>query len=573
MILGHSLSDFVSEGRARRVGGPSAALGASPYGLGWRVAAIRVLVVVIFLALFAGLARVQIFQGQYFRALADGNRVRDIPIHAARGIVYDRNGKALLANLPIYRLKTCDVHDQNCTSDVLGKGEAISLMGKGLPPGQTLEVASTRNYIYGPATAHLLGYVSEISAAELSQNSGYLLGDVVGRGGVEEEYEQKLRGQNGQEVVEVDAAGRQLRTLASAPPKPGEDLTLTVDAGLQKVVYNQIAGKVGAVVATNPNTGEVLAVASSPSFDPNLFTNAALLAFEQEQKISQILSDASQPLFDRAISGTYPSGSTFKIVTATAGLETGKITQDTVIDDPGILIVGPYKFPNWKYLQDGGKQGVLNVVSAIKVSNDIFFYRVGEWVGVDGLADWALKFGLANRLGIDLPGEAPGVFPTAAWRSQSSKDWYLGDTYHLAIGQGDLLVTPLQVNNWTSVMANGGKLCVPHVLGSVKCKDLGIKPQSVDLIREGMVAACSPGGTAYPLFDFKDRKGNGIQVACKTGTAEFGDPHGRTHAWLTGYAPAVNPTIAVTVLVEGGGEGSDVAAPMVKKILEAWFKS
>lgn len=520
-------------------------------------------VVAVFLVLLANLLRIQLFQGDYFRVLSDGNRVRRVLVHASRGIIYDRNGVPLTVNLPSYRLKTCPDIGQ-CEMGLISKSQAIELQSRGLSSGQSLELDSTRSYPYGPATAHLLGYVSPISAEELASRKDYLPGDVIGRGGLEQEYESQLRGKDGEEVVEVDALGKKLRVLATILPLPGQDIYTGIDSSIQRTAYEQIKDQVGAVVATDPLTGVVLAMVSSPSFDPNVFTDWSLPGDYRAIKVKALLSDASRPLFDRAIAGTYPAGSTFKIVTATAGLETGKITESTEITDPGILIIGPYKFPNWLYVRNGGTQGTLNVVSAITKSNDIFFYRVGEWVGVDDLSDWALKFGLANQLGVDLPGEAAG-------RIRSKPDWYLGDTYHLAIGQGDLLVTPLQVNNWTSVIASGGKLCKPHVANNKQqitnnCKDLGISAKTLNLVKQGMVGACSPGGTAWPLFDFS------IQIACKTGTAEFGDPaKGGTHAWLTAYAPSGKPQVAVTVIVEGGGEGSDVAAPMVKKILEMWF--
>ena len=543
MGLGHAISDFIFLGeksqRQRNRGEEATPVSGLSGPLG------RVGLVAVFLILLAALMRGQIFQGSYFRALSDGNRVRKVPIHAPRGIIYDRNGTALVSNLPSYRLKNCRPTGQ-CEISVISKAQAIELQAKGLDDNQTLELDSTRNYIYGPATAHLLGY------------TGYLGDIVVGRGGLEEQYERTLSGRDGEEVIEVDALGNKLRTLATVLPESGKDLNTNIDIAVQKTAYESIREVIGAVVVTEPNTGAVLALASSPSFDP--------------EHVADYLTDKNQPLFGRAISGTYPPGSTFKIITATAGLETGKITESTEITDPGILIIGPYKFPNWKYLRDGGTQGTLNVVSAIQKSNDIFFYRVGEWVGVDGLVDWAKRFGLASKLGIDLPGEATGSLPNRT-------DWYLGDTYHLAIGQGDLLVTPLQVNRWTSVIGSNGKICQPMVVGTGGCKDSGISQKTLGLVKQGLVAACSPGGTAWPLFGFAVH-GSQYQIACKTGTAEFGDPKDRTHAWLTAYAPvcaeatagkACQPQIAVTVLIEAGGEGDTAAAPIVKKILETWF--
>jgi penicillin-binding protein 2 len=498
----------------------------------------------------------------------------------------------MVVNLPAYRLKSCEPQDASkCSVRIVSKDQAIGLQAAGLKPGQFLNVSSTRSYLFGKSTAHLLGYVSEVGSDEIKTDSTLKPGDYVGRGGVEEEYDRMLRGRSGKEIVEVDAAGGKLRTLTTIAPKSGQPVNLSIDMSLQKVAYQQISGKKAAVIVTNPKNGEVLALVSSPSFDPNLFTELSADILDREREISRLFNDLDQPLFDRAIAGTYPPGSTFKIVSATAGLELGKISEETTIDDPGILIVGPYRFANWKYLKDGGTQGTLNVVSALRVSNDIFFYKLGEAVGVDGLSDWALRYGLAKKTNIDLPGEASGSFPTKQWRDKFARSWYLGDTYHLAIGQADMLVTPLQVNRWTAVIANEGKLCRPRVLQSQisdrsglvwrgigksqNCTDLGLHKKTLDLIKQGMIEACSPGGTAYPLFNFKMRNVKGelkeIRIACKTGTAEFGDSLNKTHAWLTAYAPAENPTIVVTVVLEAAGEGSDVASPVVKKILEEYF--
>ena len=345
---------------------------------------------------------------------------------------------------------------------------------------------------------------------------------------------------------------------------------LTIDLKLQQLIADNFPkGQKGAVIASNPQNGEVLALFSSPSFDPH--------------DISKVLNDSSAPLFNRAIAGTYPSGSTFKIITSAAGLESGKIDKNTEIEDVGELIIGPYRFPNWYWLEYGGKDGFVNVVRAIKRSNDIFFYKVGELVGLDNMVEMAKRFGLSQKTGVDLPHEATGLMPTEEWKQKVIGDnWYLGDTYHLAIGQGYLLVTPIQVNAMTNVIANGGKLCRPHLTkdtsdgGSAEggdssevdgyCKDVGLKKETIDLIKEGMHEVCMAGGTAWPFFDFT------TPVGCKTGTAEFGDPKDRTHAWFTIFAPLDNPTISMTVLVEGAGEGSNEAAPIAKKVLGEWLK-
>lgn len=576
MTLGHAIGDSVTRGRrGPRTGGKWMVENEGRPGV-FRIGFVKVIVVGMFLILFASLARLQIFEGPYYRAMANGNRIRESILHAPRGVVFDRHGEPLLANIPAFRLRSCNETETECTSSVVSKDQAIEIEAKGLGLGQKLEVDAVRQYLYGATTGHLLGYVNEVTKDELGGPEKYLLGDRIGRGGVEQFFQDQLRGKDGKQLTEIDATGKGEKSVSVIDPIPGKNLTLSVDLSLQKTAFEAIKKVTGAVIASDPRTGEILALASSPSFDPNLFTDLLLSNDERSSKMAALFSGDSQPMFDRAISGTYPPGSTFKLITSVAGLETGGITPSTTIDDPGILVIGPYKFPNWRFLRDGGTQGVLDVVGAIQKSNDIFFYRTAEWTGLDKLTDWSKKFGLSAPLGIDLPGEVGGSVPDKEWRMANAREWYLGDTYHLGIGQGTLLTTPLQVNFWTSVFANGGNLCQPTVLlgNGGKCRSLGINQKFLALVKRGMLAACADGGTAYPLFGFKDPKDltKTIQIACKTGTAEFGDPKERTHAWLTAFAPADNPQISVTALVEAGGEGSDVAAPIVKKVLESWFR-
>jgi penicillin-binding protein 2 len=283
---------------------------------------------------------------------------------------------------------------------------------------------------------------------------------------------------------------------------------------------------------------------------------------------------------NRAIGGTYPPGSTFKLVVAAAGLENKIIDRNFTIQDTGVLNVGSFSFSNWYFTQYGRTDGEVNIVKGIQRSNDIFFYKLAELVGVGKLSQFAEKFGLGKKLGIDLAGELSGVVPTREWKKAIiGENWYLGDTYHYGIGQGFLLTTPLQVNYWTQIIANGGVGYKPHLLKNQKpviSSQKFLSNETVSLIREGMIEACSPGGVAWPLFEFKvqnsklkvDRK---ISIACKTGTAQHGGEKTLPHAWITLFAPSDNPEIIVTVLSESSGEGSNVAAPIAKKILEEWF--
>lgn len=342
---------------------------------------------------------------------------------------------------------------------------------------------------------------------------------------------------------------------------------------------------------------------SKPSFDPNLFTLP--LSYQEstqsaEAQLNSLLYDVSdKALLNRAISGVYPPGSTFKLVVAATGLDDKIINENFTVNDTGVLNVGAFSFSNWYFSQYGRTEGEVNVVKGIKRSNDIFFYKLAEEIGVDKISQMAVKFGLGKPLGIDLFGEESGLVPTQEWKqAQIHEPWYLGDTYHYGIGQGYLLTTPLQVNGWTEALANGGTLYEPHILkdqNSLVKNQNFLSNNTVGLIREGMIESCSTGGVAWPLFEFSVKnpklKIDGrnflavpqatnsasfndyrkVTVACKTGTAQHGDANTEPHAWITLFAPAYNPQIVLTVLAEDSGEGSNVAAPIAKKVLEEWF--
>jgi len=629
------------------------------------------LLIIAFVVLFGRLFQLMIWQGPRYRELSEGQRIRERVIRAPRGLIKDRNGKILARNRPIYKLSNCQIVKlSNCEEKIISHQEALEIEAKGGAGAAGLRVETVREYPEGEALAHLIGYTGEITEEEIANYqiiklSNYKIEDIVGRMGVEEEYDEILRGVDGRELIETDASGRPLRVLAKIEPQPGQDLTFTIDLDLQKKVAELMKDKKGAVVVSQPKTGEILALYSSPSFEPNRFIEGK----EGEEGLEGILEDPEEPLFNRAIAGLYPPGSVFKIITASAGLEEKVIDGQTEIEDVGVIQIGPYRYPNWYFTQYGRKEGMVKVVKAIQRSNDIFFYKVGEMVGVEKLAEWGRKFGIGSLLGIDLPGEGVGVMPDEAWKKKvKGEPWFLGDTYHLAIGQGNLLVTPLEVNFWTGVIVNGGKLCRPKVMkdsevgkgltaevaqerrlgreqifdlrlrsptkiflfadrspesssGSLiankenfvgsppqmlvlpalfsafisgvwakesSCQEIGLSEETISLIKEGMKKACEPGGTGWPLFKFTVHSsqftadgrrfldgGNGmveIPTGCKTGTAEFGDPKGRTHAWFTVFAPFEEPEMVVTVLVEDGGEGSDVAAPIAKEILKEWFE-
>lgn len=549
--------------------------------------------IILFLLLFSRLFSLQVIKGNYYKYLSNNNRTKTVVVHAPRGIIFDRNGVPLVFNLPGFR--------ENIKGKIvlLSQDEALNLIAQGK---KDLEIDSLRQYPYRENFSHVLGYTGQISKEELksSNYSTYNSGDIIGKAGIEQEYETKLKGVDGKELHEIDARGNLVRKLGQQDPVPGQNITLTLDAKLQNAAYE--AGKSikkGSIIVST-SKGEILVLISKPSFDSNLFTMGEgykLSTSSSYLTLSDILSDnKNQPLLDRSIAGVYPPGSTFKLVVAASGLENKIIDENYTVEDTGVLNVGAFSFSNWYYTGYGGKDGEVNVVKGIKRSNDIFFYRLAEKIGVDKISESAIKFGLDKKLGIDLAGEASGTVPTPDWKQKViGESWYLGDTYIYGIGQGYLLSTPLQVNAFTQVIASSGTLYRPFLLKDLKPKTINsnlLDTKSTSLIRQGMIESCAPGGVAWPLFEFKvhnsklriDGKNilgvdpasgsadiRKITVACKTGTAEHGGPDTKPHAWITLFAPAYNPEIVVTVLAEESGEGSNIAAPIAKKILESWF--
>ncbi len=545
--------------------------------------------------LLVKLFSLQIIDGHNFRLLADSNRIKTIVIHAPRGAIFDRNGQSLVYNVPGFR-KT-----ENGETKLLSKDEALSALAKG---ETDIEYDSFRQYPYSDAFSHVVGYIGQISPDELKNENfaAYKPGDFVGKMGIEQSYEAMLKGTDGRQLVEVDSMGRTIRKLGQTDPTPGQNVSLNLDLNLQKAAFLAMKDvQKGAVVVSSPK-GEILAMISKPSFDPNLFTQpqSSESAEIAHKKIQDILYDTKgRSLLNRAISGTYPPGSTFKLVVASAGLEDRIIDENWEVQDNGIITVGDFSFSNWYFSQYGKTEGLVNVVKGIKRSNDIFFYTLAQKVGVDKISEFAKKFGLGKVLGIDIQGEVSGLVPTQEWKQKTiGENWYLGDTYHYGIGQGYLLATPLQVNGWTQALASSGTLYEPHLLKSTPPKILSqnfLSPKTISLVREGMIESCSTGGVAWPLFEFQVKNSKlkidgknflqapqastsasfrdyrKVTVACKTGTAQHGDETTMPHAWITLFAPAYDPQIVVTVLAEESGEGSNVAAPIAKKILEDWF--
>lgn len=531
----------------------------SPKDMRVRFFALVIGIVIVLLLLLVRLFHLTVVKGNYYRYIAENNRIRDIDLAAPRGDIIDRKGVVLARSI-----KRPD------------KPESY-----------------TREYSLGPAAAHLIGYDQIADKKDIDDDAckeRLKLNDTVGKSGVEKSYECQLRGKKGKMLVEVDALGKERAVLSQTDPRIGKKIQLALDAYLQQKAYDfattqtiintggtvELKEKKVVVVATRPDSGEILLLLSTPSFDPAVFAkNDSIL-------IAQYFSDKAHPLFNRATDATYPPGSVFKMTVAAGALEEKLIDEIYLVEDTGTIKAGPISFGNWYYHKYGKTEGNVNVTKAIQRSNDIFFYKVGEKLTEKGIKKWALNFGYGMATGIMLP-EKPGVVPSDFWKRETiGERWFLGDTYNMSIGQGYMLTTPLQVNLATLPFANDGIYCAPRLLKNEKpdCHSLGMSKKTVDIIREGMRQACSVGGTGWPFFDFgvKSPEATGgaqlqpITVGCKTGTAESHLPSGLPHAWFTVFAPYDNPEIVLTVMVEESGEGSNVAAPIAKEILKNYFE-
>lgn len=531
------------------------------------IAFIFLFLIVLFLRLF----QLTIVKGNYYKTLSEQNRLREINIEAPRGKIIDRKGFVIA---------------QNLNPDVNQKIEPGLL-------NSNQKIISKRIYQSPEAIAPLVGYRQIADSNDIQNDTCQYklqLGNRTGKKGIEKLFDCQLRGRPGKKLVEIDAQGRYLKTVDVIPSTPGETIQLALDFELQKKSYELIKNVKAAIVVTNPMTGEILTSVSSPSFNSQDFEDNA------SSNIQSYLTDKNNPLFNRVTEATYPPGSIFKLVVATAGLEEKAIDEKTEFEDKGSIKAGAATFGNWYFLQYGKVEGMVDIVKAIRRSNDIFFYKVGESTGVEKIKKWSDIFGLGKHTEIGLD-EAEGLIPSTFWKKEVLKEnWYLGDTYNLSIGQGYVGTTPLQMALVADVFANGGYLCKPELLKyqksnikDQKCKKLPISDKTISLIREGMKQACSPGGTGWPLFEFSVTSGQWldknkklitnhqpldtkIQVACKTGTAESHAVSGMPHAWITAFAPYDKPEIAVTVLVEEGGQGSDVAGPIARDILKAYFE-
>lgn len=552
-----------------------------------------------FLVVSFALFYTQLIMGHYYGRLAQNNRIRLLAIPGVRGDIYDRNGKPLATTRLSFDVSAIpqDLREGNRTlsrlSDFLRLEytEVIRRYRKGylspyMPiviardvdkrtamkleenkfkfPGVMIEAKPIRVYPNGFVGSHFLGYLGEINRHELTKlrDYGYKIKDLVGRGGIEESYDSYLRGEDGGMELEVDSTGHTVRSLGMRDPIRGKDLVLSVDLRIQAIVDKLLAGRIGAFIILDPNTGEVLALQSSPNYDPNIFIDP-----NSDERVLDILRNKNKPLLNRAISGMYPPGSIFKPITATAALELRKISPNTRFDCAGSYTLGRGKFDCWK--SEGG-HGAQNLALGLINSCNVYFFRTGRAAGCDGISSYAKMFELGEKTNIDLPNEGKGLLPSRQWkRLTTGQPWYEGETLNLAIGQGYLMVTPLQMAKMISVFANGGKLIEPHLVkrvdnvavSSQRLKSLNVSERTIGYIKDGLNrVAEDENGTAHRA------RVEGIRIAAKTGTAQAGK--GETHAWFVGYAPQASPKIAFVVFLEHGGSGGMTPALMVKELIK-----
>lgn len=566
----------------------------------------------IFVVLICRLVYLQLVAGDYYHSLAEGNRLRAIPIAAMRGIMYDRNGQILVGSRPSFMVTYVPTKD-GMTDDELKKLSQLinqpedklrekiqkvksayvpTVLATDLTqdivtkieeqrnelPGISVDVQPIRYYPYNEMAAQIFGYVGQIDEEDMKRlkgQEGVSSITQIGRAGLESYYDDLLRGKDGGRQVEVDAAGTPVKEMERKNPTAGHNIHLTIDLNLQQAAEDamdkQIANGIGthgiAAVAIDPNTGAVLAMASRPAFNPNWFTRGITA-----KEWAQINDNPYHPMENRAIAGEYPPGSTFKLITGSAALELKKVTPDEMIFDSG---------RHWLVdMRNAGGEalGWINFTEALSKSDNVYFYEMGRRVGIEKLAEYARMFGMGKKTGIALRGEASGLVASEEYKKKNfNQDWYLGDTFNSAIGQGFQLVTPLQAAMIVSEVANGGIQYRPFIVNRIDNLDgtpykifapeqigtLAVSRSTLDLVREGMRNVTEE-GTAGSLF-----AGFPIQVAGKTGTAEnFG---GVDHGWFVAYAPYDHPRIVIAVLVEQGGYGGVASGPIVKMMLEEYF--
>ncbi len=586
-----------------------------------------ILVVVSFVCLWMRVWYLQILKGEDFMGRSEENRIRKVSLPAYRGTIKDRNGETLVNVRPSFNLYVTpedakdlpnslaflsakfEIDDDKLKEDIsqsrpfknvlikrdISRQEVAYVEeNKMRLPGIHIKVEPLRSYVYKDLAAHILGYLGEVSKEKLKNSaySKYALGDMIGRNGLEDIYEFNLKGEKGFKEVEVDVSGRELKTLRKLPPESGDSLVLTLDVRVQKKLeewMDEISKEdpvEGSVVVMKVQTGEIIAMVSKPSFDPNLFA-----AGISRTKWNGLLRDGKHPLQNRAIDGQYPPGSTYKLVTAYAALAENLIDPESTIFCPGHFRLGRGRYRCWK--KRG--HGAVNLHDALVQSCDVYFYTLGYRLGVDNLAKYAKKLGLGARTGVRLNGEKPGLVPSIQWKKKArNKPWLPGETISASIGQGYNLVTPLQNASMVSTVANGGLLVKPYLVKKTEdsegkviqeffpeiVRNVEFDPEILKHLKEGLRGVVNePRGTG------RRARLKNIVVSGKTGTAQVVrmkdsdkiNPEDETpylfrdHAWFVAFAPYEKPEVAVSVIIEHGGHGGATAAPIARKVLESYF--
>ncbi len=569
----------------------------------------------LMLTLLAFFWHLQVVRGREFRALAESNHTRLVPLQAPRGALLDRGGRTLVENQPAFNVVLTPEHSEDLDRSIALLARTLSMSegqirerlarrpGRYRPaiikagasfadvaalearrleaPEVGIEVVPVRHYPLADAAAHVLGRVGEVSERQLQLpgNAELQPGDLIGQTGLEQQYNGRLMGRDGSRVVIVNSRGVEVGEAARQPPREGPSLSLTLDARLLEAMRLAFAGHAGSAVALDPRNGEVLGLLSVPAFDPNGFATGIDVA-----EWGRLLADPETPLMNRVIQGQYAPGSLFKIVVASAALESGVIGPGTSFYCPGHVTLYDTVF----HCHRAQGHGWVNVVRALEQSCNVFFYQVGVRLEIDRIARYAKLMGLGEPTGVDLPHEAAGLLPTPAWKWRTQKTpWYAGETVSVAIGQGQVTVTPLQMARLAAVIANGGSLVTPHVVrpsGAAAAlpppRPLGLRPETLALVREGLHAVVDGSGTGW-----RARLGD-VSVAGKTGSAQVvararlqreKDRGAVTtsilpHGWFLAFAPVEDARIALVVLVEHGGSGGDAAAPVARTILSAFFR-
>lgn len=565
-----------------------------------RLRLLRRIIVVFFLFSILALVYYQIIRGTDYFRLSQNNRIKLRRLTAARGLIYDRQGRILVGhrlvfNVALLAQETRDVqqllakispivdipenellrqYKNNLAAPFvpvvvardIPKNKAIILESKESNlPGLVIETEPLRDYRQAKSICHIAGYLGRIDEVEFKKRKlyGYQVRDLIGKSGIEKRFDHLLQGQAGGMQVEVNNLGYKVRVLGSQQPQAGSNIYLTIDAQLQNFVDQLMEEKKGACIVMDPQNGEILAMVSKPSFDPNLFIDALSSKPTANYSVRELLNAKDAPLINRAISAEYPPGSIFKIVVAVAGLESGIVAPGERFNCAGSFRVGNREFFCWNL--DG--HGEENICSALAHSCNVYFYKLALMLGVDKLTSFARKFGMGGACGIDLPYESTGFVPSKSWKEKVWKEsWYDGDTANFSIGQGYLLVTPLQMVQMVSAAANGGYLVQPHLLKKsaynlAKAKEIGLRKETLNTVKQGMLRALEDThGTAH--------RANIPELiwAAKTGTAQTS--YQSTHGWFGGFYPFDAPRIALVVFLEHGGSGGDVPAKIAKEIVK-----